>query len=125
MYPSMKRWVDYCERNAGASLIYPGGRFGDWFDFSVANGNKESATAKDLVGTAYLAYSAYLTAEAAKVLDKEADACQYDSLYNKVKASFKRKYIVEDTEGDKQDIRLSSDTQTARVYPCVGDTHPL
>ena len=108
MYPSMEKWVDYCARKAGAPLIYPGGRFGDWFDFSVANGNKESATAKDLVGTAYLAYSARLTAEAAKVLGLYADEQKYDSIYNKVKKAFQDRYIVGGN-------RLTSDTQTAYV----------
>ena len=117
MYPSMKRWVDYCERKAGASLIYPGGRFGDWFDFSVANGNKEAATSKDLVGTAYMAYSAHLTAEAAKVLGIETDVQRYDALYHKVKAAFQEKYIVRPwgDEDAARDVRLSSDTQTAYV----------
>ena len=99
MYPGMKRWVDYCERKAGPSLVYPGGRFGDWFDFSVSEGNKEAATAKDLVGTAYLAHSAHLTAQAARVLGMEADAQRYDTLHHRVKDAF----------------RLTSDTQTAYV----------
>ena len=108
MYPSMEKWVDYCERKAGASLIYPGGRFGDWFDFTVAQGNKESATAKELVGTAYMAYSARLTAEAAKVLRQYADEQKYDNIYNKVKKAFQDRYVVGEN-------RLSSDTQTAYV----------
>jgi len=121
MYPSMKRWVDYCERKAGDALIYPGGRFGDWFDFSVANGNKESATAKDLVGTAYMAYSAYLTAEATKVLGIEEDIQRYDSIYNKVKKAFQEKYIVRPSgdENATKNIQLSSDTQTAYVLALV------
>lgn len=108
MYPSMAKWVDYCVSKAGTSLVYPGGRFGDWFDFSVANGNKEAATAKDLVGTAYMAYSAHLTAEAAKALGLVADEQKYDSIYNKVKKAFQDRYIVGEN-------RLTSDTQTAYV----------
>ena len=108
MYPSMEKWVGYCVRKAGKSLVYPGGRFGDWFDFSVANGNKESATAKDMVGTAYLAYSAHLTAEAAKVLGLYADGQKYDSIYNKAKETFQDRYIFGGN-------RLTSDTQTAYV----------
>lgn len=100
--------MDYCIRKSGSSLIYPGGRFGDWFNFSVATGNKESATAKDLVGTSYFAYSAYLTSEAAKVLNRKEDALKYDSIYNKVKKVFQARYIVGEN-------RLISDTQTAYV----------
>lgn len=107
MYPCMVKWVDYCIRKAGASGVYPGGRFGDWFDFATASG-KEPATPKDLVGTAYMAYSARLTAEAAQVLGLHADELKYDSLFLKVRQTFQKQYI----QGTD---RLTSDTQTAYV----------
>ena len=88
-YPNMKRWIGYLQKNSDNSLIYHGGRFGDWFDFDAANpGYDGPSTPKDLVGTAYFAHSAQLTAKAAEELGLKADAAYYTSVFNDVRKSF-------------------------------------
>ncbi|MBN2093604.1 family 78 glycoside hydrolase catalytic domain, partial [candidate division KSB1 bacterium] len=58
-YESMKRWVGYMQSQAGESYLWnTGSHFGDWLAFATNRSDYPGATTdKDLIATAYFAYS--------------------------------------------------------------------
>ena len=72
-FDMMKRWVGYYEAHAGAGIVDIGG-FGDWLQPFPAEGGTRGDTPNDLLGTAYFARSASLTARAARVLGNGTEA---------------------------------------------------
>lgn len=76
-----------------------GNTWGDWL-------NLDEPTPLEYVDTAYLAYSAKLSAEMARAIGEEADAEAWEALFTRVKAAFGRKYL-------RPDGSLTVDTQSA------------
>ncbi len=113
-YKSMKAWVEYQRNNSDSNLIrakqYLKGRhYGDWLAYTSTDPSYPGATTdKDLLSTAFFAYSADLLSRSAKVLGNSADAAAYRKLFEDIRASFQREFIT--SEG-----RLASNTQTAYV----------
>ena len=106
-YPAMKKWIGYLKEKSGKRLIYPGGRFGDWFAYTSKSGDYPGATTgKDLVGTAYFAYSTRLTAEAAKILGYINEEKEYMQLFEEIKKAFNAEFV-------SPNGRVDSNTQTA------------
>jgi len=107
-YPSMKAWVEYMRRQAGASYIWSSGfSFGDWLAFATTNSDYPGATTdKDLIQTAYFARSTELLAKTAEVLGKKEDAADYGGLEEKVRVAFQKEFVTPNG-------RLASNTQTA------------
>ncbi len=106
-YPAMKKWIGYMHEKAGKRLLYKGGRFGDWFAYTSNSGDYPGATTdKSLVGTAYFAYSTWLTAEAAKILGLENEAKEYLELFEEIKKAFNEEFV-------SPNGRIDSNTQTA------------
>lgn len=99
-YDAMVRWVEYI-RKSRRILLRPAKGYGDWLSI-------KDETPKDLLGTAYFAYSTDLTAKAARVLGKEEDAQKYEALFNEIKAAFNEAYVSEDGH-------LKGNTQTGYV----------
>ena len=90
-YPAMVRWIEWC-RVHSTGLIRDkdrGGDYGDWLSIGAD-------TPKDLIGTAYFAYSTHLVAQAAKVLGKTDDAAKYEQLFQDIKAAFNKRYVAAD-----------------------------
>ena len=90
-YPAMVRWIEWCRAHS-LDLIRVKDRGGDYGDWLSIGAN----TPKDLIGTAYFAYSTRLVAQAAKALGKPGDAAKYEQLFADIKASFNRKYVGAD-----------------------------
>jgi alpha-L-rhamnosidase len=109
-YTNMTRWVEYMRVSSGSSLLWNNGtHFGDWLAFATTNSDYPGATTdKDLIATAYFAWSTKLVSEAAAVLGKTADASYYSTLYQKIKTAYQKEFITPNG-------RLSSNTQTAYV----------
>jgi alpha-L-rhamnosidase len=107
-YPSMRAWVEYMRRQAGASYVWSSGfSFGDWLAFATTRSDYPGATTdKDLIQTAYFARSTELLAKTAQVLGKKEDAADYAELEEKIKEAFQKEYVTPNG-------RLSSNTQTA------------
>ena len=93
-YDSMRGWVD---KIAGLTTddVWAGGfQFGDWLDPAAPPDNPFAATADpDVIATAYLARSAEIVAEAAKVLDR--DGTHYAELADRTRRAFARHYVTE------------------------------
>jgi len=108
-YDAMKRWLDYLVEHSNGYLRPPEG-YGDWL-------NVGDETPKDVIGTAYFAYSASLVAEMAAALGEDADAERYRRLAADVRAAFNDAYVTADG-------RVQGDSQTAYVLALSFDLLP-
>ena len=108
-YAAMTRFIAFCQKRSTPELLPPAKYhcFGDWLCI-------KADTPKDVICTAYFAYSTKLTATAAEVLGKSEDAAKYRQLFERIKASFNRAYVSE--EG-----RIKGDTQTGYVLALAFD----
>jgi alpha-L-rhamnosidase len=89
--PAMTRWVDWCQAHS-TNLIRDRNRgqdYGDW----LAQGEK---TPKDLIGTAYFAYSTSIVARAYRVTGDTAAANHYQQLFEQIKDAFDKRYVGAD-----------------------------
>lgn len=118
-YESMKAWVEYQRRTAGDSYLWNTGKhFGDWLAYATTRSDYPGATTdKDLLATAFYAYSASLLSQTAEVLGKEGDAKFYEDLFEKIKAAFNKEFVTPNG-------RMSSNTQTAYVVALAFDLLP-
>ncbi len=119
-YPSMKAWVDYIKNRAGDDYLWTeDNHFGDWLAFKSeqASDYTGATTEKDLIATAYYAYSANLLAKIAHVLRKEKDAKIYEEIVKNVKDAFISEYVTPNG-------RLVSHTQTAYCLALSFDLLP-
>jgi alpha-L-rhamnosidase len=112
-YPTMVRWVEFCRQNS-VGLIRPNRGYGDWLSIGAD-------TPKELIGTAYFAYSTKLVARAAKALGRIEDAAKYEQLFLDIKAAFNKKYVADDgritatveiKNKDKVETVVQGNTQT-------------
>jgi alpha-L-rhamnosidase len=97
--PAMTRWVEWC-RVHSTGLIRDrdrGGDYGDWLSIGAD-------TPKDLIGTAYFAYSTDLLARSYRAVGDEANAAKYERLFREIKAAFIKRYV-------KPDGRIHGNTQ--------------
>jgi alpha-L-rhamnosidase len=108
-YSAMARWIVYLQ-NHSTNHIRPAEGFGDWL-------NDNDETPKDVIATAYYAYSAKLLAEMAAAIGKDQDAQKYQNLANDIKAAFNKAFVSEDG-------RVKGDTQTAYVLALYMDLIP-
>lgn len=111
-YPPMVKWVEYC-KSQSPNNIRSGSRgndYGDWLSIGAD-------TNKELIGTAYYAYSTSLVAKAAAVLGKTADAAAYESLFQEIKKAFNAKYV-------SQDGRIVGNTQCSYLMALKFDLLP-
>jgi alpha-L-rhamnosidase len=108
-YPSMQRFIAFCAKRSRDGVLPPGSyhAFGDWLSINAE-------TPKDVIYTAYFAYSTLLTARAAEVLGKPAEARQYRGLYEAIKAAFQKAYV-------QPDGRITGDTQAVYVLALAFD----
>ena len=107
-YPSMKAWVDYMTSRAGNDFLWTGDfHFGDWLAFATNQSDYPGATTeKDLIATAYYAYSSGLLSKIAVIIGKNEDAIKYSQLSKNIKTAFNKEFVT--PAG-----RLVSHTQTA------------
>jgi alpha-L-rhamnosidase len=108
-YPAMCRWVEFCRKNS-KGLLRPADGFGDWLSI-------KAETPKDVIATAYFAYSTHLAADAARVLGKADDAKKYDDLFGQIKETFNKAYV-------SADGRIKGNTQTCYVMALWFDLLP-
>jgi alpha-L-rhamnosidase len=90
--------------------------FGDWLA-QDGSGKVYGGTPKDLIGTAFFAYSIRLLGQIASALNKDGDARKYEELYRTVREAFIRRFITEDG-------LIIGQTQTAYVLALHFDLLP-
>ncbi|HEY5079616.1 MAG TPA: glycoside hydrolase family 78 protein, partial [Opitutaceae bacterium] len=108
-YTAMTRFIAFTKGRSKPSLLPPDKYhcFGDWL-------NIKADTPKDVIYTAYFAYSTHLSALAAEALGKTEDAARYNELFARIKAAFNQAYVTDDG-------RVSGDTQTGYVLALAFD----
>ena len=108
-YSMMLRWIEYCTHRSD-NPAQRQSDFGDWLSI-------DADTPKDLLATAYYAYSTNIVSRVADVLGKKEDVQKYASLFNEIKASFVKKYV-------RQDGSVAGDTQTGYLLALHMDLLP-
>ncbi len=118
-YESMKAWVGYIKEQSGEKYLWnTGSHFGDWLAFNTTRSDYPGATTdKDLIATAFFAYSTNLLQKTAKILDKQEDATKYASLLKNIKNAFLKEFVTPNG-------RLASNTQTAYSLALAFDLLP-
>jgi alpha-L-rhamnosidase len=118
-YESMAGWVNYMRNQADEDYVWRQGfHFGDWLDYRGPSAlNPAPVTNKELIATAFFAYSAGLLARAARVLGKTSDAESYAALANKVKAAFHDEFVTANG-------RIGPNSQTAYALALHFDLLP-
>ena len=101
-YESMKKWIAYLQKNS-KDLLRPAYGYGDWVSIG-------SDTPKDVIATAYFAYSTRLLSEMAAAIGKTEDAKKYQELFEQIKQAFNKAYVSDDA-------RIKGETQTCY---CMG-----
>ncbi len=110
--PAMTRWVEWCRQHS-TGLIRDkdrGNDYGDWLSIGAD-------TPKDLIGTAYFAYSTSLVARSYKAIGNEAQAAKYEKLFGEIKAAFIKRYV-------KPDGRITGNTQCCYAMALKFDLLP-
>jgi len=95
-YEAMSRWVAYMVERS-VDCVRSGG-YGDWLSI-------DAETPKDLVATAFFAYTCHLLARMDAVIGRWEDARAYDDLHTRVREAFNRAFVVADG-------RVAGHTQT-------------
>lgn len=97
--PAMTKWIEWM-RTHSDNLIRDrdrGNDYGDWL-------SQGADTPKDLIGTAYFAYSTDLVARSYRVIGKTGEAEKYEHLFDDIKKAFNQHYV-------KPDGRITGNTQ--------------
>jgi alpha-L-rhamnosidase len=100
---AMTKWVDYLTKNSD-DLVRSRDRGSDYGDWLSINDN----TPKDVIGTAFFAYSTHLLAQSYAALDRAAEAAKYQQLFEQIKAAFIKHYVAADgsVKGESQTAYL-------------------
>ncbi len=99
--PAMTQWVEFM-RDHSNGLIRDGDRGSDYGDWLSINAD----TPKELIGTAFFAYSTHLLSESYRALGRDAEAQKYERLFEDIKAAFNARYV-------SPDGRIKGNTQCA------------
>ena len=116
-FEMMRRWVEYMHSQGPEEYLWIGGyHFGDWLGMDAGGDTYEGATSRDLIGSAFFAYSTRLLIQAGEVLGK--DMSEYRDMYEKIISAF-RTYFTDngmplvDTPAESSSMKRTGMTQTA------------
>jgi|SRR5215207_80147 len=120
-YASIQRFVEFLSQTSQNGLRcyaeYTGWHgFGDWLALDGSDG-REGGTSKELIGTAFFAYSSQLLAKIAHILGKDKDAERYDSFSRQAREAFVKRFVLPDGT-------LKGGTQTSYVLALHFDLLP-
>lgn len=90
-FPAMVKWVEWCKTHS-TGLIRDrdrGNDYGDWLSIGAD-------TPKDVIATAYFAYSTSLVARAARALGRTAEADKYGQLFQDICEAYRKRYVAAD-----------------------------
>lgn len=97
-YASMKRYVEFQHATSRNGIRcyadYDGWHgFGDWLALDGSS-DRFGNSSKELLGTAFFAYSSKLLAGIAEVLGKSADAAHYQAMFESVRQAFQERFVT-------------------------------
>ncbi|QNK58948.1 glycoside hydrolase family 78 protein [Paenibacillus sp. PAMC21692] len=99
-YESYRKWIRFVLDVSEDYIVGEYG-FGDWLSVGAE-------TPKDVIATAYFAYSTSIMANISKALGKEEEAKSYTELFGKIRSAFNEAFVGPDG-------RIKGDTQAAYV----------
>ena len=108
-FESMKKWIAYLRTNS-KDLLRPNKGYGDWVSIG-------SDTPKDVIATAYFAYSTRLLSKMAAAIGRGSEAKEYEELFGQIRDAFNKAYVSEDG-------RIKGDTQTCYLLGLYFDLLP-
>ncbi|MGQ9771443.1 MAG: family 78 glycoside hydrolase catalytic domain [Thermogutta sp.] len=108
-FDAMERWIAYCQKHS-KDLLRPAAGYGDWLSINAD-------TPKDVLATAFFAYSTHLTAECARILGLREKAAEYDKLFQEIREAFQKAFVAPDG-------RVKGNTQTCYVLALYFDLLP-
>ncbi|WP_299012555.1 family 78 glycoside hydrolase catalytic domain [uncultured Polaribacter sp.] len=117
-FEMMKEWVGYHQkksRNNISNMM----SFSDWLQPYPESGKNTGDTSRNLIGTAFFARSAKLTALAAEVLGKTDEQTKYESIYKEVANAFDKKFFDETGK-----VKGATETQTSYLLALAFDLLP-
>ncbi len=101
--PAMTKWIEWCLLHSTGLLRDHdrGSDYGDWLSVGAD-------TPKDVIGTAFFAYSTHLVARSYRALGDQANADKYEQLFADIRAAFNKAYVGPDgrIKGDTQCVYL-------------------
>ncbi|WP_016957765.1 alpha-L-rhamnosidase [Catenovulum agarivorans] len=109
-YEAMTKYAELY-RAKSKDFISPDTGFGDWLQ-PIKHKNKESRggeTPRELIGSAYFAYTASISAKAAKLLGKSEDAIYYQNTVDAIKQAIRTHFLDDDG-------RLTTQVETQTGY---------
>lgn len=90
-FNAMKGWVDYMGNATKDKFMFTGHfQYGDWLGLDAEEGSLTGSSRKDLIGTAFYAYSTSLLVKIGRILKKDME--EYDKLYKNIKKQFIKAY---------------------------------
>lgn len=106
-FDSMKKWILFMEANGSERGLFDKHpyHFGDWLSLDAGDEATGGLTDKNLIGTAYLAYSNSLFIEMGKVIGE--DMSYFEELYDLTVKKYREKYL--------NTGKTEHETQTANV----------
>ena len=108
-YSAMAKWIDYLKSHS-KELLRPDEGYGDWLSVNAD-------TPRDVLATAYFAYSTRLLSKMARAVGRNEDAARYEELFQQIKEAFNKAYVAEDG-------RIKGNTQTCYVLALYFDLLP-
>ena len=120
-YASMQGFIEFLSQTSRNGLRcyaeYTGWHgFGDWLALDGSDG-REGGTSKELIGTAFFAYSSHLLAKIANILGRGEDAERYDKYSRQAREAFVKYFVLPDG-------RIKGGTQTSYVLALYFDLLP-
>ncbi len=117
-FEMMKQWVAYHQKKS-KNHISNMMSFSDWLQPFPESGDNKGDTSRNLIGTAFFAHSAKLTAQAADVLGKTEEEAKYEALYQTVAKAFDNKFF-----DDTGKVKGVTETQTSYLLALAFDLLP-
>ena len=114
-FETMKRWVAHHEATS-TDYISSMNSFADWLQPYPAKGDNKGDTSHSLIGTAFFAHSAKLTALTAGVLGKTEEQAKYEALFKTVANAFENKFFEETGK-----VKEAEATQTSYLLALAFD----
>lgn len=112
-FQCMKKYVDYISSNTAEENLWIGHwHYGDWLGLDAEQGSYEGSSRKDLIASAYYAYSTSLLVKAGKVIGQ--DVSWYEALYHRIVKAFQKAYPTYKTQTEcaiAVHFRLAKDCQ--------------
>lgn len=117
-FEMMKNWVGYHQKKSNKHISNMMS-FSDWLQPFPESGDNRGDTSRNLIGTAFFAHSAKLTALTAEVLGKTEEQAKYEALYQTVAKAFDDKFFDETGK-----VKGVTETQTSYLLALAFDLLP-